>query len=351
MRTKDVLGKIEALAKEESEKLRKLNASVEMVAEDIYYGNVELEFFKVEKEDRPHSASAVDGSMYQVYVGDVFLIMVRAVKVYGYFANKREVPPKVVDDFRVVGDYYGLDAVKKMAITLMLSVETGLMEEEDTDVLFVDGPLVDPPVYSDQIFGKEALDQLISKRSSIFNRKPEKFIGVVKRFSQRFLVNLVGNYPRLEEATERFVVTRLFDSLRKKYSIHPKEPVALGWIDWDEVASREVTGDLEGTKMAYLKYREILGYPILSAYYQQDQISPVSRIDVLGKEGKRNLRFVSTWGVSGYPEVVLLNKIADDLSEIKKIEADAYAKLLFSKIKRNFSPSDIVMMRRSPNDL
>jgi hypothetical protein len=354
LKLEETFKRLEDLAKDETEKLRKINTIINYIAEDIFLGNIDLDIEIAKPDVKPHIANSVDGSMYQVDIGDIYLIIARAVKITGIYSEKREIPPEIVEDFKIVSDYYGIDTAKKDAILLMLSLETKLLETCNSDIIFIDGPLVDPPVFSDQIYGKTVLENLTYQRSQIFNKNYDKVVGIVKRFSQRFLINylLSEGYSQIESTMERFFVSNLISKLRNKKGIKNNASVFLGWINWDKIFQESIVDDLENTKMAYLKYRENLNYTIFSAYYQYDTISPISRIDVLGLNSPSNLQnFITAWGASGYSEVTVLNKLADNFSEISKDEANAYAKLLFSKIKRDINPSDIVMMRRSPNDL
>lgn len=354
MKPEETFKRLEDLARDETEKLRKISIITDYIADEITLGNIDLDMDIAKSEVRQHVATSVDGSMYQVDIGDIYLIIARAVKITGIYSQRREIPPEIAEDFKIVSDYYGIDTAKKDAILLMLSLETNLLETCNSDIIFIDGPLVDPPVFSDQIYGKDILENLAYRRSEIFNKNHEKVVGIVKRFSQRFMINylLSNGYSQISNSMERFFISNLISKLRNKKGIKNSMPIILGWINWDKVFERSVINDLESTKIAYQKYKEKLNYSIFSAYYQYDAISPVSRIDVLGLNYPFNLQdFITAWGASGYSEVTILNKLADDFSEISKNEANAYAKLLFSKIKRDINPSDIVMMRRSPNDL
>jgi len=92
----------------------------------------------------------------------------------------------------------------------MLSLETGLIEKcEDCDVIFVDGPIVDPPTYYEEDVEIEnilSLDKLALYRSTVLRRlkgKNKLIMGIVKNFSHRILIKeFLNSYPALIKARE-----------------------------------------------------------------------------------------------------------------------------------------------------
>jgi hypothetical protein len=58
----------------------------------------------------------------------------------------------------------------------------------------------------------------------------------------------------------------------------------------------------------------------------------VARIDVLSPDNNK-LAYIATWSYPGINEVTILNKLADDISNVSKAEAEAYLNLLISARK------------------
>jgi len=323
----DILNKIKKLAEEEDEKARKVDAILSLVAEDIYYGNSDLEFLEINNARNPHIACAVDGSKYQLDVGDFSLIIARAVKVKGIYGEKgKRIPPDIKEDVKLEDNYYGEDKVGKDAILLMLTLETEILSScSDCDVIFIDGPIIDPPTYDDN---DEDLKKFHEVRKLTISTS-DKIIGIVKRFAQRFLINKLINdgYAQLIEARESYIVQNLFLKLRQKFEDY-KNPRFLGWISWDSIFSSNYTTDLAGLGKAYKKYN----IKLYSGYFQQNAISPVARIDVLSPDNNK-LAYIATWSYPGITEVTILNKLADDISNVSKAEAEAYLNLLISARK------------------
>lgn len=308
----DVVDKIRKIALEEKEKAEKLRADIILIADDINHDKLGISFERLQGKAKEHTACAVDGGKYEFDLGDSYLIMAKAVRVTGKYGEMKEIPNTVVRDFKVINDYYGEDEVKKRSIYLMLSLETSLLSSSDCDVIFIDGPLIDPPVYD------ESLEDYFLIRSSVVMKK--KPIGIVKRFSHRLLVNhlLDQGYP-LSNVRESYLVTRLIRELRK--NVKNSDSVILGWIDWSKVFKEgDTTLDLSGLKKAYERF----GLQIYSAYFQLNVISPVVRIDSVIPSG---LEYVLAWGIEGQKELTLLNKIADNLAKFKEEEVRSYISL------------------------
>lgn len=307
----EIVDKIKKLALEEKEKYSKFKADILLLADDIRKGKLDLTFEKVEGEVKEHTACAIDGGKYEFDLGDAYLIMVKAVSVLGKYGEKKEIPPQVLRDFKIVSDYYGIDAVRKDSILLMLSLETSLLSKANCDVIFIDGPLLDPPVYDES-----AEEYFMIRRSVVERKKP---IGIVKRFSHRFLIKFLFNegYDLLD-FRESYLVTSLIMELRKEFKA--KDSVMLGWIDWSKIFQGKEMADLKGIEEAYKHFN----LNLYSAYFQLNAISPVVRIDVVNKRG---LEYVKSWGLEGEKEVTILNKIADKLSKISEEEARNYVSL------------------------
>ncbi|QIW23631.1 DNA double-strand break repair nuclease NurA [Sulfolobus sp. S-194] len=309
----DVIDKIKKLAIDEREKANKLKADILLLSEEIRRGKINLTFKEVKGTVGEHIACAIDGGKFEVDLGDSYLIIAKAVSVIGKYGETKEIPPTIVRDFKIVSDYYGEDEVKKRSIILMLTLETNLLSKANCDKIFIDGPLIDPPVYD------EELEEYFLVRSSVIKRKEP--IGIVKRFSHRLLINYLNDMGyNFSNVRESYLVTILFSELRR--NLKSKEAVALGWIDWDEIFKKKsnIFKDLEGLSKAYLK----LGLKIYSSYFQLSPISPVVRIDTLLPSG---LDFIKIWGIEGEKEVTILNKIADNLAKVKSEEANSYVSL------------------------
>lgn len=339
MKTEDILQKILKIAKEEEEKEKTLQTVLSLVADDIYYQNLDISFYTVNPSTYEHVACAIDGSTYKVDIEDTTLIISRAVKVKGFYKGKKEIPPEVIEDLKLVSNYYGADKINKDAVLSMLTLETNMLKScLECDVIFIDGPIIDPPIYDEK---DEELKLFVEYRLNTLKSIQDKsIIGVVKRFSQRFLINyLIKNgYFQLKDARESYMVSLIFKMLREKYD-DLRQPRFLGWIDWSSFLSTSSLDDLKGLLKAYSIYREH-GIEIFSGYYQHDAASPIVRIDVT-KPDLSLLSYVKTWSYPQIEEVIVLNKLADEISNIKKTEAEAYAKLLVmarEKMMRNGRP-------------
>lgn len=308
----DIIEKIKEIALEEKEKANKLRADIMLIADDIRSKRLDISFETVNGSVVEHTACAIDGGKYEFDLGDSYLIMAKAVNVTGKYGEVKKIPPTVIRDFKIISDYYGEDEVKKNSISLMLSLETSLLNNANSDIVFIDGPLIDPPVYD------ESLDEYFIVRSSIVKRKNP--IGIVKRFSHRILIKyLINQGYELTNVRESYLVTMLMTELRK--NVKNKESVFLGWIDWNKIFKEgESLSDLNSLEKAYRKFDT----PMYSAYFQLSAISPVVRIDVITQGG---IEYVKSWGIEGEKEVTILNKIADSLAKFKEEEAKSYVSL------------------------
>lgn len=309
---REVIEKIKELAEEEREKANKLKADIMLIADDIRSKRLDISFEIVNGTSKDHTACAIDGGKFEFDLGDSYLIMAKAVNVTGKYGDVKTIPPTVIRDFRIISDYFGEDEVKKNSVMLMLSLETSLLSKAESDIIFIDGPLIDPPAYD------ESLEEYFLVRSSIVkNKKP---IGIVKRFSHRLLTKLLLNQGyELTNVRESYLVTMIISELRK--NVKNKESVFLGWIDWGKIFKEgNSLSDLSNLEKAYRKF----GLPMYSAYFQFSSISPVVRIDVITQEG---IEYVKSWGIEGEKEVTILNKIADSLAKFKEEEVKSYVSL------------------------
>lgn len=315
----DIIEKIKELALEEREKANKLKADIMLIADDIKNKRLDISFEIVNGTSAKHTACAIDGGKFEFDLGDSYLIMAKAVSVTGNYGDVKTIPPTVIRDFKIISDYYGEDEVRKNSILLMLTLETSLLSKADSDVIFIDGPLIDPPIYD------ESLDEYFLVRSSIVkNKKP---IGIVKRFSHRLLTKyLITQGYELANVRESYLVAMLMAELRK--NVKNKDSVFLGWINWGKIFKEgKSLLDLNNLEKAYRKFN----LPMYSAYFQLSAISPVVRIDVINQEG---IEYVKSWGIEGEKEVTILNKIADTLAKFREEEIKSYVSLF--QIVRGF---------------
>ncbi|AWR96472.1 nuclease [Acidianus sulfidivorans JP7] len=325
MNTKKVIEKISKIAEEEKQRSRKVNTIISMVSDDIYYQNTDFIFYDLSKLPvKPHAACAIDGSMYKVDIDDTTLIITRAVKIRGFYGEKKEIPPDILEDLKLVSDYYGIDKVNKDAIISMLTLETNMLKScEDCDIIFIDGPIIDPPTYDENDCD---LKKFVDYRVNTIKHMQKNILGIAKRFSQRFIINYFINngYSQLRDARENSVVKAIFRNLREKYKDYDK-PRFLGWIDWGKLLNP--LDDLKGVLNAYKIYANH-DIKIFSGYYQYNAISPISRIDILNSQDLNLLSYVKAWSYPLIEEITILNRLADEISGIKKDEAETYAKLL-----------------------
>ncbi|MGC8696098.1 MAG: DNA double-strand break repair nuclease NurA [Conexivisphaera sp.] len=305
---------------------------------------------------------AVDGSVLHRDMGDAYLILAKAALVRAARFGG-EIPYEVVKKPKMISDYVGENNVNNNAIRFMLNLETELLGNnfESCDVIFVDGPIVDPPVAVTSLGADEdedvpSLRTLAKKRADLFRKILEQdklVIGIVKRFSQRFLLGMITNKyhgdpglkSRLKNAKERYVAARLMSNEGNASS----SPMILGWINWDEHLSgspefHEISSLLE----AYGSYRNEWNgiITIYSGYYRTSLSSPPVRIDVPVANGRSDwidgaCRAISRWRIEGEAEAVLLDYLADTYAKVTLDELSSISALYRSvKTKKLFESND-----------
>jgi hypothetical protein len=300
---------------------------------------------------------AVDGSEQLVDVGDAYLVLAKAVvaraEVSGggvqYSVRKRAT---------VLSDYVGENNVRNHAIRFMLKLETELLRDEfeECDVIFVDGPIVDPPVAVPRSGDAEegevpSLQALARLRASVFREildSGKLVIGIVKRFSERFLLSVAsreypGIGPQLSKAKEKYVAARLMSNVRRA----PASPVMLGWISWDERLTPSAEyHEVSNLLRAYEFYREEWGngISIHSGYYLASASSPPVRVDVPARRGESDwaehaCRAMNRWRLEGKAEAVLLDYLADTYAKVTEGEISSITALYRSGKLRRFIES------------
>ncbi|WP_338603979.1 DNA double-strand break repair nuclease NurA [Sulfolobus tengchongensis] len=361
MNLNDIIQKINELANRDIDERSKIATAIDLIYDDIKSGNINMEIgFYDETHDIDHMACSVDGSKYEIELSDVTLILARAVKVIGQKRDKKSIPSEVTEEFRIVENYYDKNIISNKSILLMLSLETKLLEKcHDCNIVFIDGPIIDPPVYYEEDVEVEnilSLNKFTLYRSLVLKQlksKEKVVMGIVKNFSHRLLIKeLINSYPTLFKARENYIITNIVYKYRlEKNELH--KPIFLGWINWDSLIDGELLDDLKGIAKAYKEYKKNLGtLSIYSLYYQYNMTSPIVRIDVLN-EAKPNveiIKYLNTWAIANVKEVTILNKLADDLSEIDSQDAKKYA-LLFNLARKDYlSTNDrlIELMMRKP---
>lgn len=350
MKLKEIISKIEELSRKDVEKNKNLlNVLNAYIFREITAGDNSLNLMMSIIENSkttPFTACGVDGSKYEVELSDVTLIVARAVKVAGIFNGSKHIN-LAKEDLKIIDNFYEKSVISNKSTIFMLSLETNILKEcEDCDIIFIDGPIVDPPVYYTQDIKVEGfldLETFIKHRSSIINelvKKGKLIFGITKMFTHRFLVNEIlknKDISILKDSRENFVVGYLFLKFRTEKNEY-KKPLVLGWTSWDRLLNDYGLEDMKGISKAYEKYKEVLGdYSIYSAYYQYDVVSPIARIDIISKEPPTNniIEYINTWAHSSIREITILNKLADDLSEISNETAHKYAKIF--EIMRDFN--------------
>ncbi|ARM74953.1 DNA double-strand break repair nuclease NurA [Acidianus manzaensis] len=324
MNPEKIIEKISKIAEDEEQRKRKIDTLLSIISDDIYYQNTDFTFYNISELPRKHTACAIDGSMYKVDIDDTTLVITRAVKIKGIYGEVKEIPPEILEDLKLVSDYYGIDKVNKDAIISMLTLETNMIKScEDCDIVFIDGPIIDPPTYDENDC---QLKDFVNYRVNSIKSIKKNIIGIVKRFSQRFIINYFINngYLQLKDARESSVIKTIFKNLRDKYQDY-NNPRFLGWISWDNII--QPLEDLKGLLKSYEIYAKN-GIKIFSGYYQYNAISPISRIDVINNQDLSLLSYIKSWSYPSIEEITILNRLADEISGIKKEEAEAYAKLL-----------------------
>jgi len=126
-----------------------------------------------------------------------------------------------------------------------------------------------------------------------------------------------------------------------KYRLEKSEfnkPIFLGWINWDSLINNQIIlDDLKGISKAYNQYKKAFNYSlsIYSLYYQYNITSPIVRIDMLSEKEPdfTPIKYLNTWAMQGIREVTLLNKLADELSEINSQDAKKYGHIKSSRTR------------------
>ncbi|QGA53368.1 nuclease [Sulfolobus sp. E5-1-F] len=348
MNIDEVIKKINELAIKDIDEKEKINTATNLIFDDITSNNTELKIGLLDEIiDSDHIACAVDGSKYEIELSDVTLILARAVKILGKKKDKKNVPSDIAEDFKIIENYYDKNVISNKSILFMLTLETGLIEKcEECDVIFIDGPIVDPPTYYEEDVEIEnilSLDKLALYRSTVLRRLKDKnklIVGIVKNFSHRILIKeFLNSYPALIKARENYIISNIIYKYRLERS-ELNKPIFLGWISWDSLINNQtIPDDLKGISKAYIQYKKAFkdSLSIYSIYYQYNITSPIVRIDVLTEKelDLTPIKYLNTWAMQGVREVTLLNKLADELSEINSQDAKKYA-LLFNLARENY---------------
>jgi hypothetical protein len=335
MNFKNLIEKFTELAKLDEAAKTQMVSQIKIIYDDILARELPFNFIipKNDNKNRKYYACAVDGSKYEVEINDLVLVIAKVVKIKGAFNEKRSIPDIINEDFRIVGNYFGIPAISNKSLLLMISLETEMIEKcQECDVIFIDGPIVEPPTYFEDIKIKEFpnLEDIINYRSKVINNLRNKIIiGLVKNFYHRFLINELINfgYRKLINARETYIISHLFLKYRKNNNY--KGPLALGWIDWEKIATKTLE-DLKGISKVYNLYKNNMELKIISAYLQLSELSPIVRIDLTVSNDKveeKFLNFILDWGIETSKEVTLLSKLADELSTITYRDVLRYIKL------------------------
>ncbi|MEM4001634.1 MAG: DNA double-strand break repair nuclease NurA, partial [Saccharolobus sp.] len=175
MNINEIIKKVNELATKDVDERGKINMATNLIFDDITSNNSELKIGILDEIiNSDHIACAVDGSKYEIELSDVTLILARAVKILGKKKDKKSVPSEIAEDFKIIENYYDKNVISNKSILFMLSLETGLIEKcEDCDVIFIDGPIVDPPTYYEEDVEIEnilSLDKLALYRSTVLRR-------------------------------------------------------------------------------------------------------------------------------------------------------------------------------------
>ncbi|MEM0373009.1 MAG: DNA double-strand break repair nuclease NurA [Sulfolobaceae archaeon] len=336
---KDIVEKIEMIAKKEAENRRSILSQIELLYDDITNENLHLKFIEIRNEDvRDHIACGVDGSKYEVELEDVTIVLAKSVIVEGDYTSRRAVPKHLKEDFKILGNHYGKVNITNSSTLLMLDLETNMLEKcEECNVIFIDGPIIEPPYYNSneiKIEGFPNFNDLVKYRAKIIKKlkNTKNIIGIVKNFYHRFLINLLVDegYRKLMHARESYLVNNLFMKYRNENKY--QGTLLLGIINWDDVKQKIKLSDLEFLLDVYLKYKnEDMSISVSSLYFQLNTISPIVRIDLIRSSSDEEiisqLNYVKVWSVSGIREVTLLTKLADEYSSITSKDAENYIKL------------------------
>jgi hypothetical protein len=292
---------------------------------------------------------AIDGSKNVQNLGDVYLIIAKAVKVIGEVTSgKKVVNRDPVFAVEIEDDYMGEDTVSNDSIRLMINLESQLLGTcDECDYVLLDGPIVDPPII-DEKGGKQSipsLKELARTRAQHVTRMLEKgkaILGIAKRFSERFIVSLLKERGYLKDTDyrEKMVV----DSLLSRFV--GEEIVGIGVIEWDKI-SREVS-ELDKLMSAYEAYKEYSDgkLKIASVYVKASRIGVPSRVDIAyinGYDVEKVLSLIATWVVKDRAELNLLTVMADALSAINNQEVKQFREYYTVKTVEKLKDKDYIL--------
>ncbi|QGR19655.1 DNA double-strand break repair nuclease NurA [Stygiolobus azoricus] len=292
---------------------------------------------------------AIDGSKNVQNLGDVYLIVAKAVKVIGEVTlGKKVINKDPVFAVEIEDDYMGEDTVSNDSIRLMIYLESQLLGTcDECDYVLLDGPIVDPPIIEEK-GGKQSipsLKELASMRSQhvvSLLEKGKTVLGIAKRFSERFLVSLLKERGYLKDTDyrEKMVV----DSLLSRFV--GEGITGIGVIEWDKV-SREVS-ELDKLMSAYEAYKEHSGgkLKIASVYVKASKIGVPSRVDIAyinNYDLEKVLSLIATWEVKDRAELNLLTVMADALSTINNQEVKQFREYYTIKTVEKLKDKDYIL--------
>jgi hypothetical protein len=190
-------------------------------------------------------------------------------------------------------------SLKRLGEIIMLEGEKSVLDKlaysmETPSVIFIDGPIVDPPTYTEKDYIKKRCDtiKLLLERKNII-------IGCVKRIRERYLLDT------LEGEVNKKVLESLPNDQHLILSIFTKERTI---TNEERPLATNVFRIGEDNKI-YKMYEEN-GIKVYSFFYENDKKSPVLRFDipVLSDEGnmekivKKNiLPFIVKWSYPNLP--------------------------------------------------
>lgn len=162
--------------------------------------------------------------------------------------------------------------IKKEAEIKMLSIESRLILEysdKPKSVIFIDGPIVDPPFK----FSKQ--DEYIELRCNAIKKALNNdilIIGCVKRIRDRFFINfLKKDVQEVEEfPTDQHLMLMLFTKFRIQNNI--TGPLYTKWIDSTEI-------NRKNPNLPYKNYEEN-GVHVISLFFEKNINSKILRVDV-----------------------------------------------------------------------
>lgn len=292
---------------------------------------------------------AIDGSKNVQNLGDVYLIVAKAVKVIGEVTlGKKVINKDPVFAVEIEDDYMGEDTVSNDSIRLMIYLESQLLGTcDECDYVLLDGPIVDPPIIEEK-GGKQSipsLNELASMRSQhvvSLLEKGKTVLGIAKRFSERFLVSLLKERGYLKDIDyrEKMVV----DSLLSRFV--GEGITGIGVIEWDKV-SREVS-ELDKLMSAYEAYKEHSGgkLKIASVYVKASKIGVPSRVDIAyisNYDLEKVLSLIATWEVKDRAELNLLTVMADALSTVNNQEVKQFREYYTIKTVEKLKDKDYIL--------